>query len=351
MNIAIDSSPLYNDHKYRGIGHYTKYLIESLRQFEPTHLYTLFTRKESIPKDADIVHYPYFDPFFLTLPIRKAKPTVVTVHDLIPIVHSDHFPAGVGGRTKWLIQRTSLQGTDAVITDSEASKRDIVVRTGLLNQTIHVISLAPSPSYHVVRRQAALDVTRKKYALKAEFILYVGDVNWNKNIEGLLRAFAFFKKQTRAIHLVLVGESFTHLSLPEAVSLRALVKTLGIEQSVHFLGYVSGDDLVCMYNLARVYVQPSFAEGFGLPVLEALRCGTPTVVANTSSLMEIAGPSVLVDPLNPNDIARGIHVAITLKSSPQFQTKAKAWVDKFSWEKVAHDVVNVYRDVLNNRKK
>lgn len=345
MNIAIDSSPLSNDHKHRGIGQYTKLLIESLKRYESTHVYTLFTRKESIPKDADIVHYPYFDPFFLTLPIRKIMPIVVTVHDLIPIVYARHFPAGVAGRTKWLIQRTWVRRADAVITDSEASKRDIVNHCGLPDNTVHVIPLAPSSGYHVVRRQESLNATRKKYALPAKFTLYVGDVNWNKNIAGLLRAFALLRKQIRDIHLVLVGESFTYTLLPEAVTLRALVKALGMEQSVHFLGYVSDDDLVSIYNLANVYVQPSFAEGFGLPVLEALSCGTPTVVANTSSLLEIAGPSVLVDPLKPDDITRGMSIATALKSNSRFQSKAKVWVGKFSWEKVAHDVVNVYRDM------
>lgn len=348
MNIAIDSSPLSNDHKYRGIGQYTKLLIESLRQFEPTHTYTLFTRKESIPKDADIVHYPYFDPFFLTLPIRKTKPTVVTVHDLIPIVHADHFLAGIKGRAKWLIQRSSLQSSDAVITDSYASKRDIVNHCGLTDDTVHVVSLAPSPIYHVVHRESILNTSRKKYALPVKFILYVGDVNWNKNIEGLLQAFALLKKQIRDIHLVLVGESFTHSSLPEAISLRELINTLGIRTSVHFLGYVSDEDLKSIYNLAAAYVQPSFAEGFGLPVLEALTCGTPTVVAKSSSLLEIAGPSVMVDPMKHDDIARGMSVAITLKSNSQYQSKAKTWVEKFSWEKVAHEVVNVYRGILKN---
>ena len=170
MNITIDSSPLHNDHKHRGIGYYTKYLIESLRQYEPTHVYTLFTRKESIPKDADIVHYPYFDPFFLTLPIQKSKPIVVTVHDLIPIVYARHFPAGLVGRTKWLLQRTALQGADVVITDSEASKHDIVAHCGLPDTTVHVIPLASSAGYHVVRRRDALDTTRIKYQLTPEFI-------------------------------------------------------------------------------------------------------------------------------------------------------------------------------------
>lgn len=351
MNIAIDSSPLSNDHQHRGIGQYTKLLIESLKQYEFTHVYTLFTRKESIPKDADIVHYPYFDPFFLTLPIRKIKPTVVTVHDIIPIVYAGHFSVGIKGKAKWLIQRSSLQSSDAVITDSEASKRDIVEYCRVSKETIHVIYLAPSSKSHIIRHQIVLENTRKKYNLKANFILYVGDVNWNKNIEGLLRAFVLFKKKIKTIHLVLVGESFTDPLLPEAVSLRELVKTLGIEQSVHLLGYVSDDDLVSIYNLANGYVQPSFSEGFGLPVLEALKCGTPTVVANTSSLLEIAGPSVLVDPLSPDDIARGMSIATALKSNSRFQSNAKAWVEKFSWEKVAHELVKVYRGVLNNRKK
>src|SRR5258706_5833567 len=101
MNIAIDITPLETGHSGRGVGIYTKNLIESLQKYEKKHTYILFTPKQGVPKNTDIVHYPYFDPFFLTLPLIKTKPSVVTVHDLIPLVFPEKFPPGIRGYMKW----------------------------------------------------------------------------------------------------------------------------------------------------------------------------------------------------------------------------------------------------------
>ena len=124
MKIAIDITPLESAHRARGVGVYTKNLIDALETYGKQHTYLYFTGHQLVPPDADVVHYPYFDPFFLTLPLVKPKPTVVTVHDLIPLVFPYKFPAGIRGNIKWQVQKLSLHGAKRIIADSNSSKND-----------------------------------------------------------------------------------------------------------------------------------------------------------------------------------------------------------------------------------
>jgi glycosyltransferase involved in cell wall biosynthesis len=126
MKIAIDITPLESAHRARGVGVYTKNLIDALETYGKQHTYLYFTGHQLVPPDADVVHYPYFDPFFLTLPLVKIKPALVTVHDLIPLVFPYKFPAGIRGRFAWHVQRLSLRGAKRIIADSNSSKNDIV---------------------------------------------------------------------------------------------------------------------------------------------------------------------------------------------------------------------------------
>ena len=212
MNIAIDITPLKTEHGRRGVGVYTNNLIKSLGQYEKKHSYSFFTRGQKIPKNADIVHYPYFDPFFLTLPIIKAKPTVVTVHDVIPLVFPAKFPAGLRGNLKWQIQKLSLLGIRRVITDSESSKKDISKITGFDANRIDVVYLAPDPIFKPLRREKRTN----------PYVLYVGDVNWNKNVPGLFRAFA----RVSNYGLKLVGGAFTDVGLRETKEINRLMPQL-----------------------------------------------------------------------------------------------------------------------------
>ena len=279
MNIAIDTTPLTSGHSGRGVGVYTKYLIESLQKYERQHTYTFVTRGQKVSDNTDLVHYPYFDPYFLTLPLQKPHPVVVTVHDLIPLVFPQEFPSGVRGQIKWQIQKVSLRGSSRVIADSHSSKKDITKITGLHPAKIDVIYLAPAAIFRQILQKEILNRILKQYSLPEHFILYVGDVNWNKNIPGLLHAYAIYKKANPSldIQLVLVGKAFRNDALHENQIIQKLIHDYGIERNVIIPGYVSESDLACIYNLAICLVQPSFYEGFGFPVLEAMACGCPVV--------------------------------------------------------------------------
>ena len=108
MKIAIDISPLSTGHKVRGVGFYLRHLKDALEKYYPQHTYVLFKDSRDIPEDVDLIHYPYFDPFAVTQPLMKKKPTVVTVHDLTPLRFPEHFPSGIKGRLKWQLNKGIL---------------------------------------------------------------------------------------------------------------------------------------------------------------------------------------------------------------------------------------------------
>ncbi len=307
MNIAIDTTPLTSAHKNRGVGSYTKNLIEALQKYENKHSYTLFTRGQKIPDTVDIVHYPYFDPFFLTLPLNKPKPTVVTVHDLTPIIFPDKFPPGLRGSIKWQIQKTSLKGAGRIITDSKNSKKDIARIIDFDEGKIDVVYLAPGPMFS--------PGTHKHVG--APYILYVGDINWNKNIPELRRAFALVHDRRPRMQLILVGEAFGNR--------------------------LTEKELIELYRGARLLVLPSHYEGFGFPVLEAMAAGCPVVAADTSSVSEIAGPAIRVKP-DADSIASGMEKCLSLsqRARTDLIDKGFAWVQKFTWQRVAHETVASY---------
>jgi len=350
MKVAIDTAPLVSGHSNRGVGGYTKNLIEALRTYEPGHTYLLFNSKNQPTPQADCIHYPYFDPFFLTLPICSPKPTIVTVHDLIPIVFPKHFPKGIRGSIKWEIQKYSLQGKHRIITDSECSKKDIMKITGIPNGKIDVISLAPSVQKRAEKTN--FESIRKQYGIEGDYFLYVGDVNWNKNIPALLSAFAkFLERETKNKEqrtLLLVGKAFLDTTLPQIREIDRLISDLKIRDSVVRTGYVQEDVLVSLYAHAQALIQPSLYEGFGFPVLDAMSLGCPVLCSDTSSLPEIAGPSIMVEPSDEVSMVNGMKQIYALSKEKRKVLIARGydWVKQFSWNKVARETVKSYEKTV-----
>jgi glycosyltransferase involved in cell wall biosynthesis len=340
MRIGFDISPLVGGHAGRGTGTYTRLLLDGLKQYGKDLEIVEFGQNKPLSTFVDLIHYPYFDPFLLTLPIQKSKPTVVTVHDLIPIAYAKHFPRGVKGELKWQVQRYSLRSASAILTDSVASKNDIVSLVPFDKDKVSVVYLAPGKEF-TLKSKNDQERVRAKYRLPRQYMLYVGDVNWNKNIPGLIHA-----AEQIDVSLVLVGKAFLDDNIAEVQELNSLINSLSVNDRIVRLGLVLGDDLAAIYSAAGVYVQPSYAEGFGLPVLESMACGTIPVVANATSLKEIAGPSILVDPNYPKDIAGGIKKALSLNKEAYID-KLIAWVKTYTWEKTAKETVEVYKSIVS----
>ena len=333
--------------KYRGIGVYSENLFKAIKEsgkidIEWSCYNANFDR-------YDLVHFPYFDPFFLTLPLVKKKPSVVTVHDLIPLKYPDYFPVGIRGKIKWQIQRFSLKKARMILTDSQFAKGDIIRFGGIDQKKIKVIHLGVGKEFRKIGDKKRLLETKKKLNLPNEFLLYVGDINYNKNIKGLISVYSEFSKRQEKLDLVLVGKGFVTASSPLS-EIKKQIYYLGLEEKVHRVGYVKQDDLVNIYNLAKVYLQLSLAEGFGLPVLEAMACGTPVIASNRSSLPEIVGNSaVLVDPLDREKIIGAIGKVLHF-GAINYQNEVEeriAWAKKFTWEKCAGETIEVYKKVVD----
>lgn len=350
MRVGINVSNLHSFSKKRGIGFYTENLIDSLKKYTDAELIVVKS-KEQKNNSLELIHYPYFDFFKTTLPLNKKIPSVVTIHDVIPLKFPEHYPPGLKGKINNLIQKHSLKSVNAVITDSNSSKKDIEEVLKIKNDKIYSIYLAAAEFYKRIIDKKVLGQVKKKYSLPEEFVLYVGSVNWNKNLNNL--ADACVKAQR---HLVLVGGDFLkrdNLNHPELKSFKDFLSEYENHPNIHMVGFVDDEELVSFYNLATVSVLVSYYEGFGLPILESQVCGTPVIVGNNSSMIEVGGNSVVkVNPDNAFDIAFAINqIFVNKKLRIELKNKGFKNIKKFSWEKVANQTYQVYSKVLEDEKK
>ncbi|MCL4383962.1 glycosyltransferase family 4 protein [Patescibacteria group bacterium] len=350
-NIAIDISPTQNGNQFRGVGFYTSRLTDSLikycqtsTQYHHWHIDLVSTANTEINK-YDLIHYPYFDPFELTLPQRHRTPLVVTVHDIIPRQFKSHFPVGFKGEVKWLLQKQRLQHIDRLITDSLTSKYSISTLTGVAPDKIIPIYLAADSIFQPINNQKLLSQTVKKYSLPQKFVLYVGDINWNKNIPTLVNTCRDLNYP-----LVIVGSSATQKHVVDHPWTQDLLWLQKQTFSQLFcLGFVPNEDLSVIYNLATVYCHPSYAEGFGLGLLEAMQSGCPTIYSQNTSLEEIAGNAGLsFNPHNPFTLKKAL---TSLYSDARLQEKYRhlgiTRSRQFSWQKTAEQTLQVYQSILS----
>lgn len=347
MIIAIDESPLkkgnYLSHRVRGTGFYLTSLKVSLEKYFPQDNYLYFSRGEKIPK-ADVVHFPYFEPFFLTLPFDLPKKSIVTVHDMTPFVFPKQFPTGIKGKLRWQIQKLNLQRATVIITDSEASKKDISKFANISLDKINVVYLAAAEHFKRKNNPA------NKYKLPEKFALYVGDITWNKNLPNLIKAI-----NDTNIPLVVVGKTFIEKEYdrdnPWNKGIMESQELASKNKNVIGLGFVSDEDLLDIYNLATVFVMPSFYEGFGLPIVEAMSCGVPVITSKNGSIPEIAKDAALyVDPNDSNSIKEGINKIVNNKNLQEdLSAKGLIRAAEFSWQKVAEQTHDVYLKISKHK--
>lgn len=356
MKVAINDLPLKSTHKTRGIGYYTKSLIEVLESDTSIDIQKFSNLSEV--SDAQVVHYPWFDLFFHTLPIRRRFPIVVTIHDCMPLVFAKHYPQGFKAKINFILQKIALNSCKYIITDSQVSKKDIMKYLGVKVGKIVVIPLAADPKFQVLNHDAKLLHIKRQYHLPDQSLLYVGDANWVKNLPFLIEGFYQLKKLPKFADtkLVLVGGVFLknveNINHPELESLKLvnkLIKQYGLDNYVIRPGQINDMELVAFYNLATIYIQPSIYEGFGLPILEAMSCGTPVVCSNKGSLPEVGGEAALYfDPASVGQFVSNIKEVLEDKL---LQTKlAKSGLkqaEKFSWKKVAEQTKSIYRQASN----
>ncbi|OGY46191.1 MAG: hypothetical protein A2840_02530 [Candidatus Buchananbacteria bacterium RIFCSPHIGHO2_01_FULL_47_11b] len=346
MRVQIDVSQLNAMNTYRGVGVYTDLLFQHLRHLKTLDTFSLTTEKTK--EHPDLIHYPYFDVFFHTLPIKKRAKTVVTIHDVIPLVFPEHYRSGIKGSVRFLQQLLALNTVDAVITDSMCSKKDIIQHLKFPAEKIYVVHLAGNPLLHATSPNDVHTVLNK-YSIPEKYLLYVGDINYNKNLPALLRAFSTLSQN---LHLVMVGRSLNNIEIPEGRWIHDTIQEKGIAQRVHLLTDIPkhpATELATLFTGASAYVQPSLYEGFGLSVLDAMQCGTLVISSTGGSLPEVINDAALFfDPRNEHEMADTINQALSLSMTKKkiFLSLAQYNLKRFSWEKTAQKTYAIYKKVL-----
>lgn len=357
MKVAINTLPLKSAHKYRGIGYYTVNLLESLKQ-ETSIEVSEFIQLTDV-KDADIIHYPWFDLFFHTLPIKRPSPTIVTIHDVIPLVFPKNYPVGIKGKINFMLQKIALSSCRYIITDSNTSKQDIVKFLKIKNEKVAVIPLAADPEFRILNNDTKLLHIKRKYRLPDRFLLYVGDANWVKNLPFLIEGFREILSTPgfSDLKLILIGGVFLkkveNIDHPELISLKLvneLIRKYGLDTNIVRPGQIEDGELVAFYNLATLYIQPSLYEGFGLPILQAFASGTPVVSSNKGSLPEIGGQAAVY--FNPVDLRQFTVIVKELLEDTSLRSKlSKLGLQRstqFTWKKVVQQTEAIYLQAFKN---
>jgi glycosyltransferase involved in cell wall biosynthesis len=280
----------------------------------------------------------YHSPYYL-MPYRPGVPTVFTCHDFIPLIYPEYFRASQRLFYR-LTHMLALQAATMTIAVSQATQADLLRYFRVDARRIVVIPeaasahLRPQPSAPIV-------AVRHKYALPENYVLYLGSNKPHKNLVRLIDAWRTVNSQFPNSNWKLVIAGHWENRYPEA---KQRVTETGLEECVLFIGSVGEADLPALYSGATLFAFPSLYEGFGLPVLEAMVCGTPVISSNTSSLPEVAGEAaLLVDPRNPDALAEAM--SRVLQNQELRQSMREKGLERaacFSWEHTARKTLVVY---------
>jgi alpha-1,3-rhamnosyl/mannosyltransferase len=282
----------------------------------------------------DLLHSPYY-----VMPYWLHCPSVVTMYDLIPMIYPQHLPHRW---TAWIFRATASLATrraSQIIAISESTRKDLVHFFGASEDRITVTHLAADERFRPLDSQQR-ENTIRTYGLPERYILYLGINKPHKNLAFLLQVFRELRTEAK---LVLAGKED-----PRYPQVRDEARRLRLDDRVVSWGEVPDSDLPLIYNGAEVFVFPSLYEGFGLPVLEAMACGTPVICSNTSSLPEIVGDAAIC--LHPQDRSAWVAALTEVLENQQLRAELKAKglarAAKFSWQKAARETMAVYRSVL-----
>lgn len=374
MRIGIDARAIYRN--LDGIGRYSLNLIRALAKIDKENEYVIFRNNlfgEPIVESPNFreVHIGFpplslrtgfylgrlvkkenvdiFHSLFFIAPFWGIDNLVVTVHDLMAL----NFPGFFSGRNfltskyaylfhKYMIPRAILR-SGKLIAVSNSTKSDLEQFFNLNSNKVSVIHEAADPSFRKIENTETLETYRRNVLLPENFILYVGNTKPYKNISTLLRAFKLFKTTWKSDYFLVVAgkkDRFHQTTFQMA-------KELGLLSNVRFFDNFTEKELPLLYNLAKLFVFPSYYEGFGLPPLEAISCGTPVIASSSASLPEILGEgATLIDPDDVNGFAKAMKDVLTNDGlRKQMSKKGIEQSKKFSWEKTAEETLSVYKEL------
>jgi glycosyltransferase involved in cell wall biosynthesis len=287
-------------------------------------------------RGVDVLHVPHFN-----IPLLYKGRMVVTVHDLIYLLFPDSIAGPLGRIYAYQMIRAAVKRADRLITVSEHTRKDLgnIFGDGYSDK-VKVIREAPGDMFADTGSKARQADVRTRYRLSSDIILYVGSVKPHKNVETLFRVFEALKMWGIPHQLVLCGRWDK-----KEDRLRKWLEA----PDIRYLGEVPVEDLAALYNIASVLVHLSLYEGFGLTVLEAMRCGCPVVVSDRASLPEVAGEGAfVVDPLNVDQIADTVFNVLASKQLRQGMVdEGLEHAGRFSWKRTAAETLKTYREICS----
>ena len=285
---------------------------------------------------ADVAHFTNG-----MLPLGTSAARVVTIHDVSLKLYPQCHPVRRRVINRPLVA-IAAKVADAVVAVSHSARHDLLKFHHIPDDRVTVVHEAAGPEFRRIEDERLRARIRMRYCLPGKFVLYVGAIEPRKNLPRLMEAFAEARRQGVTHELVCVG--------PYGWSSRDLyqrVDQLGLRSVVHFTGYVPVEDLPVIYTLAEMFVFPSIYEGFGLPVVEAMACGTPVITANTSSLGEIA--EGVADTVDPHDVAALtaaiVRLALDADRRAELSRLGLARAQDFSWARTAKEMLALYNRV------
>ncbi|MGB7630065.1 MAG: glycosyltransferase family 1 protein [Candidatus Deferrimicrobium sp.] len=380
MKIGIDAHYLQDANYRAGLHQYTLRLVEGLQEIDRANEYTLFFfnwrsrerdraiegysvhanfRKHTvrlpyrvfasaaswfpplgrIPGKVDVFHGPAFRLF----PEGCYRKAVVTVHDLMFMKDETFFPDPRGAKRFRAQTADAVSRADAVVAVSEFTREDLIERFGLSPDRVRVIHNGVGEEFQPLGDRNAVDRMKARYGIHGSYILFVGYMEPKKNLPRLLRAFDKVRDRLPEPHaLVLAGPGG-----PSSKEVKRTATELSLGKALVLTGHVPPEELPLLYSGASLFVFPSLCEGFGLPPLEAMACGTPVVASNSTSLPEVVGSAgVLVDPLDTEDIARGMFEVLADKDLKAALVKRGIERSReFSWSRTARQTLGLYEEL------
>lgn len=385
MRIGINGSALdIATHRTRGIGHYLMNLLPALLRLDPDSHYVILSatpvsvaflgdaippnlrvctprlpslsRKQLVREqllycaraaraELDLLFFPTHQ----NMPLLRFRRTLSVIFDVIPELFPDRYLTTPRMRLKARLRQLAARTARRIITCSACSQRDIGRLYGIAPHKVKMIPLAPAPAFQPHDRSAARRHIQQRFGISEPYLLYVGGFDYRKNLPVLLHAFRALKQDGEIPHrLVLAG---TITLLQDFIDALRLAIELGLQRDVMFLDYVPEEDLPWLYSAADCLVFPSFYEGFGLPVLEAMAAGTPVITSNAASLLEVVGDAALTfDPKDEEALRAAIRQLLgdtVLREDLRGRGLARAQC--FSWERTAKETLAVFRDVVEGR--
>lgn len=362
MKIGLIVDP-YGEKNPGGLGRAIFEIVKALVELDRTNTYTLyFKKKPEHPPNIAGKHWTYngleskklwltgalgtnrtLDIYIFFTPIipffLKPKRSIVVAFDFAYWRLRKSLSEEIRARFLFFLHRRALRLANVVVAVSEETKQDVIKFFGVPAERIIVIDLSYVP----------LGEEKEDLPVPEKFFLFAGVLKERKNVAGVIKAFALFAKNNLNHQLLIAGKQGGEY----AESLQKLVHEFGIEDRVRFLGYVTNAQLAYLYGMAEALVFPSFIEGFGMPVLEAMHAGLPVITSNKGALAEVAGDaSLLVDPARPKDIAVAMErIAMSPTVGKELREKGLVRVAQFSWQKTAQGILEILIRVVHTEPK